>query len=141
MSTTYAQLGKSAKISYERILDDVCALYQTENKLLRDLAIDIMRVLDYGKEFKVVLERHVEENPFQQEETINVYAKVSQVRHGRWIGTEFDGYADGVPVYDVYECSECGMEYDATDDGEITHNYCPNCGAKMDGGDGDDKID
>lgn len=50
---------------------------------------------------------------------------------GHWIGTEYDGYADGYPVYDVYECSECGMEYDATDDGEITHNYCPNCGAKM----------
>lgn len=55
------------------------------------------------------------------------------VRHGRWIGTEFDGYADGLPVYDVYECSECGMEYDSTDDGEITHNYCPNCGARMNG--------
>lgn len=50
---------------------------------------------------------------------------------GHWIGTEYDGYADGHPVYDVYECSECGMEYDAIDDGEITHNYCPNCGAKM----------
>ncbi len=50
---------------------------------------------------------------------------------GHWIGTEFDGYANGFPVYDVYECSECGMEYDSTDYGEITHNYCPNCGAKM----------
>lgn len=59
--------------------------------------------------------------------------EVEPVRHGRWIGTEFDGYANGFPVYDVFECSVCGMEYDSTDDGEITHNYCPNCGAKMDG--------
>ena len=54
-------------------------------------------------------------------------------REGHWIGTEYDGYANGFPVYDVYECSECGMEYDATDDGEITHNYCPNCGVRMSG--------
>ncbi len=58
------------------------------------------------------------------------------VRHGRWIGTEYDGYADGFPVYDAYECSVCGTEYD-TDDGEITYNYCPHCGARMDG-DGDE---
>lgn len=57
--------------------------------------------------------------------------KPVEPKTGHWIGTEYDGYADGHPVYDVYECSECGMEYDATDDGEITHNYCPNCGAKM----------
>lgn len=50
-------------------------------------------------------------------------------RTGKWVGTEFDGYANGFPVYDVYECSECGMDYY----GEITHNYCPNCGARMDG--------
>lgn len=66
-------------------------------------------------------------------------ADVVEVRHGRWIGTEFDGYADGNPVYDVFECSVCGCEYD-TDDGEMHHNYCPNCGAKMDGG-GDDAAD
>ena len=67
-------------------------------------------------------------------------ADVAPVRHGRWIGTEYDGYANGFPVYDVYECSECGMEYDSTDDGEITHNYCPNCGAKMDE-EKDDAVD
>lgn len=32
-------------------------------------------------------------------------ADVAPVRHGRWIGTEYDGYANGFPVYDVYECS------------------------------------
>lgn len=50
------------------------------------------------------------------------------VRHGRWIGIEGDGYADGLPVYDVWECSECGDEWH----GEDTPCYCLNCGAKMD---------
>ena len=51
------------------------------------------------------------------------------VRHGKYIGTEFDGYADGCPVYYEWKCSECGCVFE---DEEPTYNYCPNCGAKMD---------
>lgn len=47
---------------------------------------------------------------------------------GRWIGTEFDGYADGNPVYYEWKCSACGC---VVEDEEPTWNYCPNCGAKM----------
>lgn len=54
-------------------------------------------------------------------------ADVAPVRHGHWTGTEYDGYADGNPVYTMFECSECGVEY-----GQEEH-YCPWCGAKMDG--------
>ena len=49
------------------------------------------------------------------------------VRHRQWIGLEYDGFADGCPVYDLWECSACGYERK----GEDTPNYCPNCGAKM----------
>ena len=49
-------------------------------------------------------------------------------RTGYFIGTEFDGYADGSPVYYEWECSECGCVFE---DDEPTYNYCPNCGAKM----------
>ena len=55
---------------------------------------------------------------------------VAPVRHGRWIGIEYDGYADGCPVYDVFECSECGYEHKGESD--TLTSYCPNCGAKMD---------
>lgn len=67
-------------------------------------------------------------------------ADVAPVVHGTNIGEE---YAD----CDQFVCSNCGIELqDWTrverdlDDGEITHyeytfRYCPNCGAKMDGGD------
>lgn len=52
-----------------------------------------------------------------------------EVRHGRWM---WDGY-----VYDApWQCSEC-REFN-----DIESNYCPYCGARMDGrredGDGDD---
>ena len=60
-------------------------------------------------------------------------ADVAPVVHGRWYG-ESDGYADGYPVTDVWYCSECDHCIDdGTDDPDLLPNYCPNCGAKMDG--------
>ena len=57
----------------------------------------------------------------------NTAADVAPVRHGRW--EKQSG---------LYSCSECGMTcpYDVQAD-VIEYwacNYCPNCGAKMDGG-------
>ena len=57
-------------------------------------------------------------------------ADVAPVRHGRWIGIEYDGYADGFPVYDLWECSECGEEVRG-DDVPSTHPWCHSCGARM----------
>lgn len=48
-----------------------------------------------------------------------------------WAG-EYDGYADGNPVYDVWNCSACDYCIDdGTDDPEMLPKFCPNCGAKM----------
>ena len=56
------------------------------------------------------------------------------VVRGEWEGPA-DGYADGELVYDVWDCSECGYCIDdGTDDPDLLPKYCPNCGAKMDGG-------
>lgn len=49
--------------------------------------------------------------------------------HGYWKGTEYDGYADGNPVYTEYECSNCGATFRCED---MDFEYCPRCGAKMD---------
>ena len=54
-------------------------------------------------------------------------ADVAPVRHGRWV--EKEKYTFGI----MYDCSLC--EDRILDNGH-TWNYCPNCGAKMDGGDG-----
>ena len=51
-------------------------------------------------------------------------ADVAPVRHGRWLHRK-----NGIAY-----CSECEIE--AVEDGT---EYCPNCGAKMDGGDGNER--
>ena len=50
-------------------------------------------------------------------------ADVAEVRHGKWIRPT------RVPDSMLDECSICGF-----DTGAFTFNYCPNCGARMDGG-------
>lgn len=49
------------------------------------------------------------------------------VVHGRWV--------EYLPVLGAGDlqirCSECGLTHD------VRTSYCPNCGARMDGGDGD----
>lgn len=59
-------------------------------------------------------------------------ADVEPVRHGHWQIT------DAYP-HNVY-CSECHKRYAQThwavwEDGSLPREYCPNCGARMDGGD------
>ena len=54
-------------------------------------------------------------------------ADVAPVRHGRWIHTDLADHWLGKD-----ECSEC--TYHEKDRSDLSHfNYCPNCGAKMDG--------
>lgn len=53
-------------------------------------------------------------------------ADVVEVRHGKWT---LIGYGNGRPLR--WKCSACGYEtFDAVN-GDT--NFCPNCGAKMDG--------
>ena len=69
---------------------------------------------------------------------IEAHRDVAPVRHGRWNPHPIMGYKE----WDV--CSECGIgvkrrEYGVGDDGrewveEYQYVFCPNCGAKMDGG-------
>ena len=54
-----------------------------------------------------------------------IVADVAPVRHGRWI--EKDKYTFGV----MYDCSICDNRI--LDTGH-SWNYCPKCGARMDGG-------
>ena len=55
-------------------------------------------------------------------------ADVAPVRHRRWIHTDLAAHWLGKD-----ECSEC--TYHKKDRSDLSHNnYCPYCGAKMDGG-------
>ena len=50
--------------------------------------------------------------------------------HGRWIEYTKVIIRDPYNKWEqAWKCSECGF-----DDGFVDYNYCPNCGAKMDGG-------
>lgn len=59
-------------------------------------------------------------------------ADVVEVRHGEWgiaqveTGNPFTYEQDQI---DVFVCSECATHFDISE----ARNYCPNCGAKMDG--------
>ena len=57
-------------------------------------------------------------------EAVREAADVQPVKHGKWI-------ADGDGYHWTYNCSICGWK-----DGypfNERHNFCPNCGARMDG--------
>lgn len=65
---------------------------------------------------------HVSDFAFQHWVEIQPAADVAPVRHGRW---EVGYFHDRV-------CSCCLHPDNDFDD--YAHNFCPNCGAKMDGG-------
>ena len=52
-------------------------------------------------------------------------ADVVEVKHGEWVGGEFNNYS-GEYEEQCSNCKKFSREY--------TRPYCPNCGAKMDGG-------
>lgn len=71
-------------------------------------------------------------------------ADVAPVRHGLWLPvheSEMTGWQPELAGYDPiggYVCAVCKEEavYDCNDN-FVLSNYCPHCGAKMDGGDND----
>lgn len=40
-----------------------------------------------------------------------------------------DGYVDGHPIYDRWNCPSCGTIYDIY---SSDYDYCPNCGQRID---------
>ena len=65
-------------------------------------------------------------------------ADVAPVRHGRWIGcngeiVDWDENNPGCPRHSCF-CSICKSWLTASDEYPVIAYFCPNCGAKMDGG-------
>lgn len=82
-------------------------------------------VSDYAYAAASMLERYVEE--MQKLPA----ADVAPVVHGEWIMTLYTTISKRGRVISnkKFACSECGYS-----NGRKQTNYCPNCGAKMDGG-------
>ena len=63
-------------------------------------------------------------------------ADVVEVKHGEWV-SKWSNISNSLHEY----CSSCGaLEPHVLATNKEHSNYCPNCGAKMDGGKTDDKI-
>lgn len=78
--------------------------------------------MDYGELVKGVIDV-IDKSPTVDAEP---------VRHGQWV----EMYQEEVMFEGVYKCSHCGEMYSFTDGTpeDNKYNYCPHCGAKMDGG-------
>ena len=66
-------------------------------------------------------------------ETVRIFpaANVAEVVHGKW---EWD-------TEDIYRCSNCAEKSHVKEVmGHPEWDYCPNCGAKMDGGNGNSDM-
>lgn len=94
------------------------ALYMAENAYLNDTALDVLKMVA---------------NWLNEAPTVDAV----EVVHGHWKEYSHSAlvrWKDGEPVWadrSVFRCSRC-------DFGTIAkHNYCPRCGAKMDGGNED----
>ena len=61
--------------------------------------------------------------------------EISRVRHGRWVDRIVDENEVIQPWMTRYYCSEC-----LEGGNQSWFKFCPNCGAKMDGGDGNSDM-
>ena len=89
----------------------------------REATVELLRSLgsrDYRKE-KGTIKDAIKMVSFSE---YTPAADVAKVLHGRWV--EKEKYTFGI----MYDCSLC--ENRILDNGH-SWNYCPNCGAKMDG--------
>ena len=99
---------------------------------------DVLPECEYPVKLMAAVERqpivHIDDMTFKIQNELQAanpsgVIEITFVKHGRWIPTEYDGYADGKPVYDAFECSECGHEHKGEED--TLTAFCPDCGAKM----------
>lgn len=77
------------------------------------------------------LERAPEWDGHTAADAIERIGKLEPVRHGQWIARKhrrFNSKGQVVDYCDLYHCSECKNDRCAFP----PHNYCSNCGAKMD---------
>nr|DAE52912.1 MAG TPA: RimK-related lysine biosynthesis protein, Probable-dependent amine/thiol ligase family Amino-group [Caudoviricetes sp.] len=97
--------------------------------------------IDRGAAVKVVLRERKPTNSVAQNRMLSIIqhdlltvpaADVVPVVHGRW---EHSRYEDCSEQFELVKCSQCNHEAYAMAFYVRGGNYCPNCGAKMNGGD------
>lgn len=111
---------------YAKLIADLRDVDQTNWKRRSLEAAEAIEELQ--AEVKQAAKRNAELHA-ELEKWISAAEKAGEPKRGEWVGVEYDGYADGNPVYDLWECSVCGEEHNG--EADTLPNFCPNCGAKM----------
>ena len=68
-------------------------------------------------------------------EAIAAAPTIDPVKHGKWKNKQMLDEELNPTIAFRHRCSECGFEICTTDE-TIWWHFCPNCGAKVDGGEG-----
>lgn len=91
--------------------------------------IDADALKDWSEIVPLTGDGGIDINDFDEKLASMPAADVATVRHGQW---EQDEIAHGL---NVWLCSACGQPTQLLD-GDVSAKtpYCPNCGARMDGG-------
>lgn len=77
--------------------------------------------------------------PCEDVKAIEGVQTIDPVKHGRWKNKQMhDEELNEIQVF-RHRCSECRFEICTTDE-TLWWNYCPNCGASMDGGEDDEPV-
>lgn len=84
-----------------------------------------MRLIDADKLERVFIGKHYGVNAIKYFIKIQHTVDAAPVKHGRWEYIPGDGKFRAILIRS--KCKKCVVEYDRFD-------YCPHCGAKMDGG-------
>ncbi len=74
-------------------------------------------------------------NQYRMLGTVEELREAKEKRIPKMPYTWGDGYSNGDPVYDMYECPNCGEEYEI-DGGK--YDFCPKCGQAIDWSEGND---
>lgn len=85
--------------------------------VVENFALDVHQIGSFGLEVSATIATELYKMGYRKQ------------TEGEWVGIQYDGYADGYPVYDVFECSVCSNEWC----GDEPPSFCPDCGAKMKG--------
>lgn len=94
---------------------------ENENRLVK--AIEVEEIFNYEVSIAEKDPLDAFDSAIQNAATVDAV----EVVHGRWKFVDIDGWW-------FNECSICGDMTPNRDGSPPDWNYCPNCGAKMDGG-------
>lgn len=106
----------------------ICGFHDALVCTIHDLTALLKKYAELEKEWAASQEKAKRERL----ENMPQMEQPAEQKHGRWIP-----YGRDTAYTKYYRCSLCGFEiagYAESDD-LIKYNYCPNCGAKMDGKD------